>query len=162
MIRLLNLLNSTPPSLDKSQVNQIKHRLILDPLPNLLNSPRRLLTNRPLPNPSKSLLQLLQRCRSNNNRISILSLERTIVLHPTIREIGFRRAFLLRYGRPLLESFEETGLVEALVVSVAVRTGWVEATFAGDDISGGFGQEAAGEGRVGVEALGGRVSMLAS
>lgn len=141
------------PSLDKSQVNQIKHRLILNTLPNLPNSPRRLLTNRPLPNSSKRLLQLLQRRRPNNNRISILSLERTIILHPAVRKIRPRRAFLLRDCSPFFEGFKEAGLVEALVVGFAVRGGWIEAAFARGDIGGGFGEEAAGERRVGVEAL---------
>lgn len=141
-------------------MNQIKHRLILDPLPNLLNSPRRLLTNRPLLNPSKSLLQLLQTRRANDNRISILRLEGTVVLHPAIRNVRFRRAFLFGYCGPFLESFDKARLVEALVVSVAVRTGWVEAAFAGGDVGGGFGEEAAGEGRVGVEALDVLVSTL--
>ena len=134
-------------------MNQIKNRLLPDTFPNLINGLSRSVTNRTLSNPSKRLFQLLQRRRPNNNRISVLSFQRTIVLHPAIRQIRFRRAFSLRHRGPLLKRFEEARLIEALVVSVAVSAGWVEAAFAGGNIGGGFGEEAAGEGGVGVEAL---------
>lgn len=136
-----------------SKVNQIKHRLRLDTLPNLINSLRRSVTNRTLINTAESLFQLLQRIRANDYGISILRLERTVILHPAIRQIRFRRALLFRHRGPLLQRFKEAALVEAFVVSVAVRGGWVEAAFPGGDVGGRFSEEAAGEGGVGVEAL---------
>lgn len=134
-------------------MNQVKHRLALDTLPNLIDSLGRSVTKWASINTGKSLFQLLQRSRPNNNRIPKFSLQRTVVLHPAIRKIRFRRALSLRHRSPLLECFEEARLVEAFVISVAVRAGGVEAAFAGGDVGGGFGEEAAGEGGVGVEAL---------
>jgi hypothetical protein len=83
----------------------------------------------------------------------VLRLERTVVLHPSIRKIGFRRPFSLRDSSPLLERFEEAGLIEALVVSFAERLPGGKAAGTGGDVGDGFGEEAAGEGGVGIEAL---------
>jgi hypothetical protein len=144
----------SPPSLlPPSPINQIQPTLVLDPLPNPLNNTHRLLTHRPLPQPLKRLLQLLQRSGPHDQRISKLRFKRTIILHPPIRQVSFRRALLLGYRGPLVESFEEAGLVEAVVVFGAVCFGGVEAAFAGEDVGAGFYEEAACEGRVGVEAL---------
>jgi hypothetical protein len=115
-------------------MNQIKHSLTLNPLPNPINSPRRLPTNRPTLNAPQSLLQLPQRRRANDNSISILRLQRTIVPHPAVGKISLGRTFLLRHCGPLFESVEEAGLAEAFVVSVAVLSGRVEAAFAGEDV----------------------------
>lgn len=141
-------------------MDQIKHRFILDTLPNLINDLCRSVTNGTSINTGKSLFQLLQRRRSNNDGISEFRLESTVILHPAIRKVRFRRALLFRHRSPLLESLEEARFVEALVVSIAIRGGWVEATFTGGDVGGGLGEEATGEGRVGVEALDLCVSML--
>jgi hypothetical protein len=160
LIMVPNLPLLPHPSLKQSLIDQIKHSLTLDPLPYFLNLPRRLLTNRSLPNPSKRLLQLLQRRRANDNPIPIFRLERTVVLYPPVRKIRFRRVLTLRHGSPLLERFEEAGLVKALVVSFAVRGARSEAAFTGGDVGDGFGEEATGEGGVGVEALDACVSVL--
>jgi len=138
----------------RSQMDQIKHSLRPNSLPDLINSSRRSITNTPLPNPSKRLLQLLQRRRPDNNRIPELRFQSTVILHPPIREISFRRTLALCYCGPLVEGFEEAGLVEARVVGVAVLGAGGEAAFACGDVGGGFGEEAAGEGGVGVETLG--------
>lgn len=90
----------------------------------------------------------------------MLRLERTVILDPPVRKIRFRRTFLLRHGSPFVERFEEAGLVEALVVSFAVRGAGGEAALSGGDVGDGLGEEAAGEGGVSVEALGIWVSIL--
>lgn len=89
----------------------------------------------------------------------MLPRQRTVEGHPAVRQLGFGAVRLQRGCLPLSQRLNVRGLNEHGVVGAADGL-FVEAASARGDLRLGLGQEAAGEGRVGVEALDVLVSTL--
>jgi hypothetical protein len=133
----------------------INRRIGLDTLPNLLNPLCRLRAQLALLDPLRRLLNLLDATRADNDAV-LLSLypiplgNGRMVRNPPIRQFGLAHSLLVRNLVPLDERRAQTGLVVQLRVQAANGLR-IEAARARVEVRSRLGQEAARDGRVGVE-----------
>lgn len=129
----------------------IQRRLMLDRLPHLIDRLDRLLAQRALRDEPQRLLDLLISAPAINHFIPILGLQWRIPAHPSVRQLRPPDALIGRDLLPPLKCIEIGGFAVHATVHLAQGFGLVEAAFARRDVGAGFGEEAAGEGRVDVE-----------
>ena len=128
----------------------IQRRLMLNRLPHIINPLQRLLTQTPSLNILERLLNLLETTRAKDNRVAMLLVQWRIVRHPPICQLRRWDALLLRDLLPLLQRFEVRGPIVQLRVQATQRI-FSKPANAFFDLLLRFGQETAGDGRVGVE-----------
>ena len=149
------VIRSTSPSPEagSSAVDHIKSSLIFYAGPQAIYGLRCFRTQRADVDLTQCLLDLSQGAGPYNDAIAMLRLQRTVVLHPSIRKICLGGTLLFRDGLPLLQDVKEALLVVQVVVDGAVWGRVVEATFALFYIFPRLDEETSRNRRVGEEAL---------
>jgi hypothetical protein len=142
---LSSKLRITPPLIEV-----IHRRIPLHTLPNRVNLARRLVTQLPLPQSLRSLFNLRHARRAKDDTILGIVCKRRVERNPSVRQLRFTHALLLRNLVPLDECLAHARVVVELRVH-ATEGLFVEAARAGVEVRCGFGEEAACEGAVGVE-----------
>ena len=139
-----------PPSVLLKPIKIIHRRLLLHTFPNLLNPPDRALTQPAPLQAAHSLRNLLEPTRAKNHAVLLIPRNRTMMRHPAIRQLCLLHALVRRNLVPLAQRRAQCRAVVQFRIHAA-DGGFVEAALAGVQVGWGFGQEAAGDGRVGVE-----------
>ena len=122
---------------------------MLNRLPDMVDPPHRLVRQRARLQPLHRLRQLLQRARAHDDGIPELVLQRRVVRHPPIRQVGPRTPDLFRHNLPLPQRFQVCRLRVHVLVHAAERV--AEAARTLGDLLACLDQEAARDRRVGVE-----------
>ena len=122
---------------------------MLDRLPDVLDPPHGLVRQRAGLQALHRLRQLLERARADDDGVAELAPQRRVVRHPPVRQVRPRTPGLRRHRLPLAQRLE----VGRLRVHVAVHAAEhvAEAAGAVGDLLARLDQEAARDGRVGVE-----------
>ena len=79
---------------------------MLELLPQAVHLCDHTLIQRPSIQPLQRLLQLLHAARPNNNRVTMLRVQHTIILHPPIRQIRLRAPRLFSDSFPLRQRLQ--------------------------------------------------------
>jgi hypothetical protein len=122
---------------------------MLNRLPDPLNPLHGIVGQRAGLQPFQGLFQLRQLARAHNHPIAVLGLQRRVVRHPPVREIGPGAADVVGNRGPLAQHRQVGRLGVHVLVHAAQEV--AEAAFARRHLLFRPGQEAAGERAVGVE-----------